>query len=645
MAESNKCSSCSHLTLFPRALFCQHIFCKDCLETLPRNGNVITCTSCNIASSVPSQGLDGLPTPSILRGVFEFLQSSEGEDICPHHHTTLDMYCTPCQTMFCDSCSSRVHRNHKLCNVKELNSQKSTTIAELDAQKKKLCDSVTGLKEKKKKITSQRESIRQQVMEAHQKMMAYLNDSVDRIKRDIDSAVEHKLSILDNQVTSATDAANKLDDCKKSLSTQSADIDQGQSILEQASIALMSVKRKSFVPLEHPDMQFSWEDLNSCIEENMHSITYNLHPSSVELLNDGNDLMEGQLGKVTLVFPHFRCGRVPVSDMFCRVFPVGMRMQSVITRVEATKSPNQFIVQFTPMKHDLHELHVFVSRMEIPSSSQFFFEVHRSPKSRKDPIKTFTGLCSPCGIDVTDSSDVVVTEIGTRSVTVLDSKGKSVNSFVLEGISSVPTGIACSHNGIVYVADKGRHCVQWYTLDGTCLGSVGSKGLDDLQFNQPMGIAINRRTNAVYVADTMNHRVQVLKPDLSFDWKFGSKGSGVGQFNEPHGIAVDSEGNIYVTDIRNERVQKFLSNGEHLLSFRMHDKMLPVGVVLERDKFVYVSDFSSNCVFVFSCYGQFVCRVGVDQSGRGIFQGPFHMAFDGSLLYVCDNKKDCIYVF
>ena len=476
-------------------------------------------------------------------------------------------------------------------------------------------------------------------------MIAYLNDSVNRIEQDIVSAVEHKLSILDNQVQSANEATDKLGNCKKSLSTLSADTDQGQSILQQASIALMSVKRKSFAPLEHPDMQFSWEDLNNCIEENMHSITYNFHPSSVELLNDGNDFMEGQLGKVTLVFPHFKCGRVPVSDIFCSVFPAGMRIVPVICAVKAKESPNHFLVQFTPMKHGLHELHVFVNRMEIPSSSEFFFKVHQSPKSRRQPVKTCPGLQSPCGIDVTDSQDIVVTEIATRSVTVLDSGGNRVDSFVLEGIDSVPTGIACSHNGIVYVADKGRHCVQWYTLDGKCLGSVGSKGLDVLQFNQPMGIAINRRTNAVYVTDTMNHRVQVLKPDLSFDWKFGSEGSDLDQFNEPHGIAVDCEDNIYVADTRNERIQKFSSDGKYLLSFGLSGTMLPVGVVVERDKFVYVSDFSSNCVLVFSCYGEFVCRVGVDQSGRGILQGPFHMAFDGSLLYVCDHKKDRIHVF
>ena len=38
---------------------------------------------------------------------------------------------------------------------------------------------------------------------------------------------------------------------------------------------------------------------------------------------------------------------------------------------------------------------------------------------------------------------------------------------------------------------------------------------------------------------------------------FGRPGHFAGQFDQPHGIAVDSKGNVYVTENRGRRVQKF----------------------------------------------------------------------------------------
>jgi tripartite motif-containing protein 71 len=42
---------------------------------------------------------------------------------------------------------------------------------------------------------------------------------------------------------------------------------------------------------------------------------------------------------------------------------------------------------------------------------------------------------------------------------------------------------------------------------------------------------------------------------------WGCTGSGDGQFNHPHGNEIDPQGNVYITDQGNSRVQKFTSNG------------------------------------------------------------------------------------
>jgi hypothetical protein len=37
----------------------------------------------------------------------------------------------------------------------------------------------------------------------------------------------------------------------------------------------------------------------------------------------------------------------------------------------------------------------------------------------------------------------------------------------------------------------------------------------------------------------------------------GRAGTGPGEFDLPHGLALDSQGNLYVCDVMNDRIQKF----------------------------------------------------------------------------------------
>ena len=60
------------------------------------------------------------------------------------------------------------------------------------------------------------------------------------------------------------------------------------------------------------------------------------------------------------------------------------------------------------------------------------------------------------------------------------------------------------------------------------------------------------------MADGVNMRVVKLNMKGDVVGMLGGPGKAPGQFDQPHGIAVDSTGAIYVTEVANQRVQKFV---------------------------------------------------------------------------------------
>jgi DNA-binding beta-propeller fold protein YncE len=61
----------------------------------------------------------------------------------------------------------------------------------------------------------------------------------------------------------------------------------------------------------------------------------------------------------------------------------------------------------------------------------------------------------------------------------------------------------------------------------------------------------------VYVANRLSDRIQKFTGTGKFLLSQGGRGTGPGHFIAPHGVAVDADGNVYVADTGNSRIQKF----------------------------------------------------------------------------------------
>ncbi|QGG57371.1 S-layer homology domain-containing protein [Paenibacillus sp. B01] len=175
------------------------------------------------------------------------------------------------------------------------------------------------------------------------------------------------------------------------------------------------------------------------------------------------------------------------------------------------------------------------------------------------------------GVAVDHNGNVYATDYGNNRVQKLTvatntwSDWGAGNGQAGSGLGefSVPIGVTVDGSGNVYVADMENDRIQKLTVStntwsewGKAGGGPGS-GLGE--FDGPVGVAVDDGGN-VYVADVYNNRIQKL--DISTNtWSEwgkagGGAGSGLGEFNGPFGVAVDSNGNIYVADRGNHRIQK-----------------------------------------------------------------------------------------
>jgi hypothetical protein len=161
--------------------------------------------------------------------------------------------------------------------------------------------------------------------------------------------------------------------------------------------------------------------------------------------------------------------------------------------------------------------------------------------------------------------------------------------------------------------------------------TIGGYGAAQGQFIKPAGLAVDQEGN-LYVADSGNHRVQKFDVDGLFLAEVGGAGSGNGQFNEPWGVAVDAQGNVYVADTWNHRIQKFDkalkyvtqwgSPASDLKNPRPTDFWGPRDVTVDAQGNVWVADTGTSRVLKFDANGTYLATLGGPGSETGKLSEP-----------------------
>ena len=155
---------------------------------------------------------------------------------------------------------------------------------------------------------------------------------------------------------------------------------------------------------------------------------------------------------------------------------------------------------------------------------------------------------------------------GEPWVMVFDSNGNLIRTWG-DGYFKTPHGITTGIDGSVFCIDTVDQTIRKFTPDGELLMTLGESGrasgfLRGKPFHHPTDVAIDPRNGDILVSDGYsNNVVHRFTADGKLLDSWGESGTYPGQFNTLHSIACDRDGNIYVNDRENHRVQVFDPEG------------------------------------------------------------------------------------
>lgn len=178
----------------------------------------------------------------------------------------------------------------------------------------------------------------------------------------------------------------------------------------------------------------------------------------------------------------------------------------------------------------------------------------------------------------------------------------------------------------------------------------GALGANNGEFNNPRSVALDAQGN-VYVADSSNQRIQKFDNFGNFITLWGYAGNGNGQFNEPRGIGINGNGNLYVADSGNNRIQVFDTEGNYITqwgSLGAGDNQFnfPRGICFDASNNVYIADWNNNRMMEFDANGTYIRKWGSLGSGNSQFDAPHGCVIDSANdIYVVEQDNHRVQKF
>lgn len=228
--------------------------------------------------------------------------------------------------------------------------------------------------------------------------------------------------------------------------------------------------------------------------------------------------------------------------------------------------------------------------------------------SEKDPGSSISGLGTFTGVALAGPEEFWLAVAQSRDILHCNLNGEVVGK-IGNGTMTRPTAVAIDHaRRRAVVVDTPMHRLAVFTLDGTFLHYLGERGSEPGQFNYPLDADFDADGD-LYVLDALNERVQRFHWDgrgYRYVLHFGEHGTAAGSFQMPKSLAVTPSGHVYITDSLADKVTVFDRDGTFLLTFGgrfIANNMMapgglnmPAGIAADENDGIWIADTLNGMV-------------------------------------------------
>ncbi|GAB3993632.1 hypothetical protein GCM10028807_29390 [Spirosoma daeguense] len=201
-------------------------------------------------------------------------------------------------------------------------------------------------------------------------------------------------------------------------------------------------------------------------------------------------------------------------------------------------------------------------------------------------LATLANLDNPSAVSIDGNGNLFITDLGNQRIRKVNTSGvittvagNGSSGFGGDGGNATlaslnnPDGIAVDESGNLYVADRYNDRIRKVSSAGI-ISTIAGNGFGG--FDADSGLAVNARLNNptditldslgnLYITDLFNNRLRKVNPQGIITttagngmYGFGGDGADAGSANlaSPTGVSVDNLGNLYIADLLNNRIRK-----------------------------------------------------------------------------------------